>query len=225
MNVKEIIAKNIAGLRKQKGMTQAELADKLCYSNKSISKWERADSLPDAETLYNIAKFFDVDINYLFEEHEFNKLDEEENKILERKDFRFKLIFVIITTLVLITLSGILVGSVLNYLESVLDYSNVINAQTIIGIVLLCGAAISFLTEGILLVLKFYKYVKILTSIVLWCVLIGLQLIVPPFPLLIVVAIGIVVQTVIVIFPRIDRFYSSIAKEDKKTVDKKDETK
>ena len=89
MNVKEIIAKNISGLRKQKGMTQAELADKLCYSNKSISKWERADSLPDAEMLYKIAIFFGVDVNYLFEEHEYNKINDEQNRLLEKKNLRF----------------------------------------------------------------------------------------------------------------------------------------
>ena len=100
MNVKEIIAKNISGLRKQKGMTQAELADKLCYSNKSISKWERADSLPDAEMLYKIAEFFGVDVNYLFKEHEYNKMNDEENRILEKKNLRFKLAFVIATILI-----------------------------------------------------------------------------------------------------------------------------
>ena len=56
MNVREIIAKNISSLRKREKMTQAQLAEKLHYSDKAISKWERGDSLPDAEMLYEMKK-------------------------------------------------------------------------------------------------------------------------------------------------------------------------
>ena len=144
MNVKEIIAKNISGLRKQKGMTQAELADKLCYSNKSISKWERADSLPDAEMLYKIAIFFGVDVNYLFEEHEYNKINDEQNRLLEKKNLRFKLAFVVTTVLILLMLSSILVFSLLRYLS--------ITPALITGTIFLFIAGLCFLVEAILIV-------------------------------------------------------------------------
>ena len=45
--LRPIVARNIAACRKQAGMTQAELAEKLNYSDKTISKWERAEGLPD----------------------------------------------------------------------------------------------------------------------------------------------------------------------------------
>lgn len=213
MNVKEIIAKNISGLRKQKGMTQAELAEKLCYSNKSISKWERADSLPDAEMLYKIAEFFGVDVNYLFKEHEYNKMNDEENRILERKNLRFKLAFVIATILILIILSGILVMSLLEYLG--------ITPESIAGTIFLFIAGLCFLVEAILIVLKYFKYVKIFTSLVLWSIIFGTSLLVPTFPILIMLAIGIVVQSVIVVFPKIDDILTTLhkKKKEKKNID------
>ena len=53
--LKNIIASNIATLRKKNGMTQAELAEKLCYSDKAISKWERGESIPDVIVLKQVA--------------------------------------------------------------------------------------------------------------------------------------------------------------------------
>ena len=66
--LKLIIAKNIADLRKKNGMTQAEFAEKLNYSDKAISKWERGESVPDIATLKQIAEMFGVTIDYLLEE-------------------------------------------------------------------------------------------------------------------------------------------------------------
>jgi len=59
----EIISKNIASLRKQKGWTQKQLADKIAYSDKVVSKWERGESLPDVATLLEIAKLFDMTLD------------------------------------------------------------------------------------------------------------------------------------------------------------------
>lgn len=68
-NFKKIVADNIIKLRTSKGMTQAELGEMLSYSDKSISKWERADALPDAYVLKKIADVFDVTVDYLLNEH------------------------------------------------------------------------------------------------------------------------------------------------------------
>lgn len=68
-NINENIAINITKLRKANNLTQAELAKKLNYSDKAISKWERGDSIPDINMLYNVAKLFNVDIEYLITEH------------------------------------------------------------------------------------------------------------------------------------------------------------
>ncbi|MBR4982371.1 MAG: helix-turn-helix transcriptional regulator [Lachnospiraceae bacterium] len=66
--LKFIIAKNIQKLRQEKGMTQWELAEKLNYSDKTVSKWERGESLPDIVVLKAVADLFEVTLDYLVEE-------------------------------------------------------------------------------------------------------------------------------------------------------------
>lgn len=63
--LKKQIGANIAAYRKRQGMTQAELAEKLNYSDKAVSKWERGDSVPDVLTLMQLADLFDVTVNEL----------------------------------------------------------------------------------------------------------------------------------------------------------------
>ena len=63
--LKQNIAHNITALRKQSNMTQADLAEQLNYSDKSISKWERGDGLPDIYVLVKIADLFGVTLNDL----------------------------------------------------------------------------------------------------------------------------------------------------------------
>ena len=64
-DIKGIIAKNISELRQLNNMTQLELAEKLNYSDKAVSKWERAESSPDISVLVEIAKMFGVSLDYL----------------------------------------------------------------------------------------------------------------------------------------------------------------
>lgn len=66
--IKQSVAKNITDLRRSMGMTQLELADKLNYSDKAVSKWERGDSIPDVAVLKQIADLFGVTLDYLVSE-------------------------------------------------------------------------------------------------------------------------------------------------------------
>lgn len=63
--LKNVIAENIADLRKKRKLTQAELAEKLNYSDKAVSKWERGESVPDIAVLKSIADMFGVSVDYL----------------------------------------------------------------------------------------------------------------------------------------------------------------
>lgn len=67
-DLKQIIAKNISDLRQERKLTQLELANMLNYSDKAISKWEHADSIPDITILKQIADLFNVSVDYLLEE-------------------------------------------------------------------------------------------------------------------------------------------------------------
>ena len=68
MNNEELklrVGSNIARLRRERGLTQAELAERINYSDKAVSKWERAESLPDVLTLLNLAEQLGTDLNTL----------------------------------------------------------------------------------------------------------------------------------------------------------------
>jgi transcriptional regulator with XRE-family HTH domain len=63
-DLKVITASNIINLRTAKGMTQAELGELLSYSDKSVSKWERAEAVPDAYVLKKMSEIFGVSVDY-----------------------------------------------------------------------------------------------------------------------------------------------------------------
>ena len=63
--LKQRIGSNIASYRKNAGLTQAGLAEKLNYSDKAVSKWERGESIPDVLTLMHLADLFSITVNDL----------------------------------------------------------------------------------------------------------------------------------------------------------------
>jgi len=69
-DLKFITASNIINLRTKAGMTQSELAAKLSYSDKSVSKWERAEAVPDAYVLKHMSEIFGVTVDYLLSPHD-----------------------------------------------------------------------------------------------------------------------------------------------------------
>jgi len=60
---KSYFGDNLYTLRKQRGLSQDEFAEKMGVSRQAISKWERNESYPDTENLIAIAKFFGVSID------------------------------------------------------------------------------------------------------------------------------------------------------------------
>lgn len=67
--LKKNIAKNISELRKASNLTQAQLAEQLSYSDKSVSKWERGDGVPDVVVMQKMAELFGVTLNDLVSEN------------------------------------------------------------------------------------------------------------------------------------------------------------
>ena len=68
--IKNVIAKNLVAYRKLAGLTQGELAEKLNYTDKSVSKWERGESLPDIIVFKQIADIYGVTLDTLLSENE-----------------------------------------------------------------------------------------------------------------------------------------------------------
>ena len=67
-DLRNIIGKNLSDLRKRKGLTQLELAEKFNYTDRAVSKWENGDTLPDVEVLFDLCEFYGVTIDYLTHE-------------------------------------------------------------------------------------------------------------------------------------------------------------
>ena len=63
--LKLTVASNLIKLRTDAGMTQVELGTKLNYSDKTISKWERGEAIPDAYVLTQLGKTSQKDIDSL----------------------------------------------------------------------------------------------------------------------------------------------------------------
>ncbi|MBE6732864.1 MAG: helix-turn-helix transcriptional regulator [Ruminococcaceae bacterium] len=75
-------ANRLSDLRRAAGMTQLELAQKLNYSDKSISKWERAEGVPDLYVAHQIADIFEVSVDYLLSDKPFRKPIFSRNKLI-----------------------------------------------------------------------------------------------------------------------------------------------
>lgn len=69
-DLKEIVTTNLINYRKANNYTQANLAEKLNYSDKAISKWERGESLPDLYTLMLLADLYGITLNDLVTNNE-----------------------------------------------------------------------------------------------------------------------------------------------------------
>ncbi len=68
--IKAAFASNLIRLRTEKGMTQAELGEILHYTDKAVSKWERAESVPDAFVLMELSRLFGIRVDDLLTSHD-----------------------------------------------------------------------------------------------------------------------------------------------------------
>ena len=68
--LKSQLGANIAMFRKEYSLTQAQLAEKLNFSDKAVSKWERGESMPDVPTLARLAQLFGVSVDTLLRDPE-----------------------------------------------------------------------------------------------------------------------------------------------------------
>ena len=94
---KKIVAENIIKVRTSLSMTQAQLGEELSYSDKSVSKWERGESIPDVYVLKHIADLAGVTVDYLISRHD--PKEEAELKKPVPKERRYSRRFISLTVL------------------------------------------------------------------------------------------------------------------------------
>jgi transcriptional regulator with XRE-family HTH domain len=126
VDIKSIIAKNITELRQNAKLTQIELAERLNYSDKAVSKWERAESIPDITVLKAIADMFEVPLDYLVQEtHEVAEpVEKEETVVLPDRKRNRRVITILsvllvwfVATFVYVVLDSIGVKGCFHYLS------------------------------------------------------------------------------------------------------------
>ena len=80
--LRENFARNLTHYRKSLGLTQTDLAEKLNYSDKSISKWERGDGLPDLTVTAQLAEIFGLTVDDMLADKPRRRLMTTRNKII-----------------------------------------------------------------------------------------------------------------------------------------------
>lgn len=176
-DLRTVIAKNICDLRTEMHLTQIQLAEVLSYSDKAVSKWERAEALPDVTVLYRIAKYFGVTVDYLLEEEHVG--NQQSAARARRLRSRNRLMVSIMATL-LVWLVATIAFSVMIFIESVrAPWLVYIYALPVSAIVVLVFNSIwgkrrlNFIIVSILtwtLLLSVYLTVLLLASYNLWVI-------------------------------------------------------
>ena len=87
---KQTLGMMISSLRKEKGMTQLELAEKMGVTDKAVSKWERDLSFPDINSIPKLAEIFEVSVDELMQVKTETKENMGKNKVEEIIDTALK---------------------------------------------------------------------------------------------------------------------------------------
>ncbi len=137
-----MLSDNIKRLRKEKGLSQEELANRLNVVRQTVSKWENGLSVPDAEMLTNIATELDTTVNILLDTTKTEKnsdLKEIEirldaiNNMIEKQNEKRRKLWRIIFICFSITTTIVLIGGVTNYVYYKIVTNNISEDTAIIG--------------------------------------------------------------------------------------------
>lgn len=139
-------------LRKDVGMTQLELAEKLMVSRQAISKWETGSAIPDLENMVAICKLFDVSLDYLVrdiqEETETKEIPEEHIRKEEKQNNRK-----------LISIRGVIIMLIISIIALIIGWKMNVLATTIIAMLWLILFACAYCIGRVLIAL-ISKYIE-----------------------------------------------------------------
>ena len=208
--LKKQIGANIAAYRKRLHLTQVGLAERLNYSDKAVSKWERGESTPDVQTLIQLADLFEISVNDLLVDP--NKLPDNPGaveramgraveKTLKRKADK-KIILMLST--VLVWFVSLLIFVIISTLEIPKSWIAFVYAIPATGIVLLSLRS----------AWKDFRWNQGLISLIMWGGLLSLYmtlLLFTPFNIWKLFLLGIPGQAAIILW---FRMYHKAPKED-----------
>ena len=195
-NLAAIIADNLVYYRKKAQLTQSELAEKLNYSDKSVSKWERAEGVPDIYILVQLADLYGLSVN---------------DFLSTRKKQRIAKMF--ISKLLITLLSVGLVWFVSTLAFSVLTlFVPQLNETWKIWLVFIYAIPVSCIVMIVFINIYFNKFINILpVSALCWSLALSLHLTFADFPKITVIYIIVIPFQVLIVF-----FYLLLLRKSKK---------
>ena len=155
----EKIGRFIAELRKEKNMTQQELADKLNITDRAISHWENGRSMPDAGVILELCKILNINVNELLsakkiKEEKYNERAEESllemRREIETQNKRILTLNKIIINLAIIIF--VVIGLAATFIEMSMLIRNIIFAVDLVMLIL-----VGFFTLNILQKTGYYE--------------------------------------------------------------------
>lgn len=131
-NLNFIIAKNLVYLRKKSKITQAELGEKLNYSDKAVSKWEKGESLPPIEVLHKISKLYGVSLDFIVGEEKLPP------RVIETADMRRRYLHITLLSILAVWFIAFLLFvsfDIFAHLNVWIVFAWAVPLSTIVGIV------------------------------------------------------------------------------------------
>ncbi len=186
MNLREIVGSNLTYLRKKENLTQLELANKLNYSDKSVSKWEHGDALPSVEDLILICQYFNITLDQLTS----NDI-EKCSKKKKDTDFSNKIVITLLSVFgVWLISTSVFVG--LSILDNMYYWQSFLYAVPLSSIVLLVFNSIWGNT----------RYNHYIISVLIWSIITSIYCSVGGYQLWIMYLVGIPAQIIVIIWSR-----------------------
>lgn len=206
-SINERIATNLVILRKNAGLTQLEFANKLNYSNKAISKWEKGESIPSVETLEQICLFFNITLNDLTSEIPYDAKKKEKNlsKLSANK---------VIIICMLIVATWFISTILFVYDKIINDTSNFMYFLWALPSSLLITLIFNYLWEN-------KKSIYPLVSLLIWSLLLCIHLQFLSYNLWAIYIIGIPLQIAVILWSQLNKYkkqeekYLNLNKENK----------
>ncbi len=189
--IEEIVAANLTELRKAKKWTQAELAEKINYSDKSVSKWERGDGMPDLKVLMQLSALFGVTLDFFVTE----------NAARDKSDFkppRQRLGFRVVLELLAV--------SIVFLIATVVFAVGKTSADLNLWIAFIWAVPVSaLLLTSFNIHWKFYTTAVVFQSILCWTLLAAVYLQLLQYNIWMLFLIGVPAQAVIILWSQIRR--------------------
>ena len=122
-------------LRKEKNITQEELAEKMLVSRRTVSRWETGTNMPDLDILIDISEFYDVDLREILDGGRRNEQmdkemketvlkvadfsNEEKGKVMKRMHILFITALVLMTVLLITFFTNLFAGPVMDFIQGI----------------------------------------------------------------------------------------------------------